>query len=118
MLNLDRLLSALLILGAVGHTFGVTEFYRGQPDALFWSLCAGLLMLLVAAINLLRTWRPGDRAIAWMSAAASASYLVVTFGFGRLIGNMADPRVIGFGLISVGLLFFSASGALRPATKA
>jgi hypothetical protein len=115
---LDRLLSALLILGAVGHTFGVTEFYRGQPDALFWSLCAGLLMLLVAAINLLRSWRPGDQAIAWMSAAAAASYIVVTFGFGRLIGNFADPRVIGFALISIGLLFFSASGALRPATKA
>ena len=118
MRNLDRLLSALLILGAIGHTFGVTQFYRDQPDALFWSLCAGFLMLLVAAINLLRSWRPGDRAIAWMSAAASASYLVVTFGFGRLIGNMADPRVIGFGLISVGLLVFSASGALRPAAKA
>ena len=115
---LDRLLSGLLILGAVGHTVGVTEFYRGQPDALFWSLCAGLLMLLVAAINLLRSWRPGDRAIAWLSAAASASYLVVTVGFGRLIGSMADPRVIGFALISVGLLFFSVSGAVRPAAKA
>ena len=118
MRNLDRLLSVLLILGAIGHTFGVTEFYRGQPDALFWSLCAGLLILLVAAINLLRSWRPGDRAIAWMSTAASASYLVVTFGFARLIGDFADPRVIGFGLISMGLLCFSASGALRPATKA
>ena len=118
MRNLDRILSVLLIVGAIGHTFGVTQFYRNQPDSLFWSLCTGLLILLVAAINLLRSWRPGDRAIAWMSAAASASYIIVTFGFGRLIGNMADPRVIGFGLISIGLLFFSASGALRPATKA
>ena len=118
MRKLDRMLSVLLILGAIGHTFGVTQFYRDQPDSLFWSLCAGLLILLVATINLLRTWRPGDRAIAWISAASCASYIVVTIGFGRLIGNLADPRVIGFGLISVGLLFFSASSALHPATKA
>jgi hypothetical protein len=118
MRHFDRILSALLILGAIGHTFGVTQFYRDRPDSLFWSLCAGLLMLLVAAINLLRTWRQGDRAIAWISAAASASYLVVTFGFGRLIGDMADPRVIGFGQISIGLLCFSVSAALRPTTKA
>jgi hypothetical protein len=113
----DRTLSVLLILGAIGHTFGVTEFYRDRPDALFWSLCTGVLIVLVATINLLRTWRPSDRAIAWISAASSASYIVVTFGFGRLIGNLADPRVIGFGAISLGLLLFSASGALRRATK-
>jgi len=33
---LDRALSALLLLGAVGHTLGVMGFYRGQTHALFW----------------------------------------------------------------------------------
>jgi hypothetical protein len=111
MRSLDRLLSILLILGAVGHTFGVLQYYRAQPDALFWSLCAGPLMVLVAAINLLRSRRPRDPAIAWISAAASASYLVVTLGFGRLIGDMADPQVIGFGVIALGLTLFSVMGA-------
>ena len=109
----DRILSVLLVLGAVGHTFGVMQYYRDQPDALFWSLCAGFLIVLVAVINLVRTARTGDRAIAWTAAGASLGYLVVTLGFGRLIGNMADPRVIGFTLISLGLFYFSVTGALK-----
>lgn len=109
----DRLLSILLALGAAGHTFGVLDYYRAQPDALFWSLAATLLMLLLAAINLLRSWRPADAALAWIAAAGSAGYLVVTICFGRLIGTLADPRVIMFGLISLGLTAFGVSGALR-----
>ena len=58
MLIADRLLSILLILGAAGHTLGVVKFYKGQPHPLFWSLCATVLILLVAAVNLLRTRRP------------------------------------------------------------
>jgi len=109
----DRILSVLLVLGATGHTFGVMQYYRNQPDALFWSLCAGFLIVLVAAINLVRTVRSGDRVIAWTAAGASLGYLVVTLGFGRLIGNMADPRVIGFALISLGLVYFSVTDALK-----
>ena len=111
----DRLLSGLLVLGALGHTFGVLEYYRSQPDALYWSLTAGVLMVLLATLNLLRSWRPGDRALAWIAASASAAYFVVTLGFGRLIGDFADPRVIGFGVISLGLVCFSVSTALRAA---
>ncbi len=43
---IDRGLSVLLILGGVGHTLGVIDYYRTQPDALFWSLTASLLIFL------------------------------------------------------------------------
>ena len=61
---IDRGLSVLLIVGAALHTLGVLKFYRGQPHPLFWALCETLLVLLLAAINLLRTYRPGDRGLA------------------------------------------------------
>jgi hypothetical protein len=113
---IDRTLSILLILGGVGHTLGVIDYYRTQPDALFWSLTASLLIFLLGAINLLRSWRRDDRALAILSAGAMAGYLAVTLCFGKLIGNMADPRVIVFGLISLGLICFSMRDAMsrRP----
>ena len=107
---IDRALSLLLILGGVGHTFGVLQFYK-DPHTLFWSLVASVLIALLAAVNLLRSWRR-DRALAWIAAGGSAAYFVVTLCFGRLIGDMTDFRVILFGAITLGLTFFS----LRDAT--
>lgn len=63
-------------------------------------------------MNLLRSWRPGDAALGWIAAAGSFAYLIVTLGFGRLIGNFADPRVIIFGIVSTGLTAFSLRTAL------
>jgi hypothetical protein len=108
---IDRGLSVLLILGGVAHTFGVLSFYK-DPHTLFWSLTASLLIFLLAALNLLRSWRPNDRALAAITACGSAAYLVDTLCFGRLIGNLTDFRVILFGVIAVGLTAFSLRYAL------
>jgi hypothetical protein len=113
---IDRGLSLLLILGGAAHTFGVLNFYK-DPHTLFWSLTASALIGLLAAVNLLRTWRHGDRALALIAALGSAAYLVITFGFGRLIGNMTDFRVILFGVISLGLLGFSLRDAMGSAPR-
>ena len=107
-----RGLSMLLILGGVGHTLGVLNFYK-DPQTLFWSLTASELIFLLAAINLLRTWRPGDRALAVITAAASAVYLLFTLRFGQIIGNIADFRVVLFGVITLGLTAFGIRDALR-----
>ena len=114
MLNiLDRTLSVLLILGAVGHTLGVSKFYRGQTDLLFWALCATLLILLVAAVNLLRVSRPGDRGLAWLAAGASLTYAAVSVAFGLVIaGNLADVRAVSFAAISLALTALAMRGAL------
>ena len=111
MIWIDRGLSCLLVLGGVGHTFGVLQFYK-DPHTLFWALTASLLIWLLAAINLLRTWRTGDRALATLTACASAAYFVITLRFGQLIGDMADFRVILFAVISAGLTFLSLRDAM------
>jgi hypothetical protein len=72
-----------------------------------------VLIFLLAAINLLRTWRPGDRGLAIITSCASAAYLVITIRFGQLIDNVADPRVIFFGIISLGLIAFGLRDAMR-----
>ena len=109
---IDRTLSILLILGGVGHTYGVLNFYK-DPHTLFWSLTATLLIFLLAAINLLRTWRPDDRALAIVAACGSAAYLVFTYRFGQLIGDLADFRVILFGILTAGLTAFGLRQAMR-----
>jgi hypothetical protein len=112
MRTLDRGLSGLLILGAIGHTLGVLKFYRGQPHPLFWALCETLLVLLLAAVNLLRTDRPADRGLAWVATAASAAYILVSVEFGMLMGNLLDPRAVIFGLVSLGSTIFGLRTAL------
>ena len=108
---IDRGLSCLLILGGIGHTFGVLGFYK-DPQTLFWALTASALIFLLAAVNLLRTWRSGDRPLAMVTTCASAVYLLITLRFGQLFGNMLDFRVIIFGVISVGLILFGLRDAM------
>lgn len=108
----DRGLSCLLILSGLGHTFGVLNFYR-DPQTLFWSLTATLLIFLIAAVNLLRTWRPGDRALAVITTCASAAYFLATLRFGQIIGNLADFRIILFGVLTLGLTAFGLRDAMR-----
>ena len=112
---IDRALSVLLILGAIGHTLGVMKFYRGQPHPLFWALCETLLVLLLAAVNLLRSWRPEDRALAWIATISSGAYVVVSIEFGMLMGNLLDPRAVVFGLVSLGLVLFGLRSAFAKA---
>jgi hypothetical protein len=109
---IDRGLSCLLILGGIGHTYGVLSFYK-DPHTLFWSLTATELIFLLAAINLLRTWRPGDRALALVTSCGSAAYLAFTLRFGQLVGDLTDPRVILFGVLTAGLTAFGLRQAMQ-----
>ena len=109
---IDRGLSSRLILGGIGHTFGVIGFYQ-DPVTLFWALTASVLIFLLAAINLLRTWRPADRALAIVTSCGSAAYLIISLGFGRVIGSLTDPRVILFAVLSLALLAFGLRDVMR-----
>lgn len=110
--NLDRALAMLLSLGAIGHTFGSIAAFRGHPAQLLWALCASVLIVLVGAINLLRTWRPGDRLLAWLAAMGTLSWLIVSVAFGVIVNNLTDLRVVVFAILSVGLIIFSVKDAL------
>jgi hypothetical protein len=109
---LDKALAALLVLGALGHTLGSLQFYKGQPHALFWALCTSVLIVVVAAMNWLRADRPLDAGLAWVTAAATLAYAVISFGFGFLIGNPMDWRALSFGAVSLVLCFLSLRTAL------
>ena len=113
---LDRGLSVLVILGGIAHAYGVSTFFH-DPQTLFWSLTATILIFLIAAVNLLRTWRPGDHALAAVAAGASIAYLVATLCFGRIIGDMLDFRVILFGVLTLGLALFSLRDAMRSTPR-
>ena len=113
--HLDRTLAVLLFLGAIGHTFGSFAAFRGQPVTLLWSLCTSVLIILISAINLLRTWRPGDRLLACLAAMGALCWLVVAVVFGVIVNNLFDFRVVVFVIVSVGLLIFSVRDALGKA---
>jgi hypothetical protein len=111
-LVIDRVLSGLLILGAIGHTLGVLKYYKGQPHPLFWALCGTVLILMVAALNLLRSSRPADNNLAWVAAAASAAYMAISISFGFLVDNPFDARAMAFAAVSLGLSLIGIRQAL------
>ena len=108
----DRGLGVLLILGAAGHTFGSIRTYGREPMTLLWALSATLFILLLAAVHLLRTARPGDHALAWIGVVAALCQVFAAVVFGELSGDPADPRVIGFVVICLGLAGFGFRYAL------
>jgi hypothetical protein len=100
---LDRVLSSLLILGGIGHTFGSLQFYKSDQMTLLWSLCASLFIFVFGAISFVRAGRPGDTALAWVCLAAGLGWIAASLRFGALIGNYFDFRPLVFGLLTLGL---------------
>ena len=113
--TIDRILAGLLLLGAVGHSFGVMQFYAGQPMILFWSLSAGAITFLLAALNFMRAGRPCDPVFAWVTLAGTLCQLAITLRFGVLIGDMLDPRVLFFALVCLGLAAFGVRTGIGKA---
>jgi hypothetical protein len=112
----DRSLAVLLIVVAGGgHTAGAIATYHDQPIALLSALGMSVLAILIGALNLLRTNRPNDRALAWLAVGATSAWFIISVIFGLLIGNLLDPRVIGFVFITAGLIYFGLTTALPPA---
>ncbi len=108
----DKAMAALLALGAVGHTWGSIKAFGDQPVHLLWALCASVLIILVGAVNFLRTSRRGDRTLAWLAAFGSLSWLIASLAFGVVIHNLIDFRVVIFVLLSGGLLAISVWDAV------
>jgi hypothetical protein len=98
---LDRLFGCLLFLGGIGHGIGSYKAYSSDHMTLLWAWSASLAVFLLAAVNLLRAGRNGDRGLAWIS------------WFGRLIGNVLDPRPLGNMLITLVLAIFNLRTVMR-----
>jgi hypothetical protein len=100
---LDRVLSCLLILGGVGHTFGSLQFYKNDQMTLFWALSDSLFIFLLGTLNFVRAGRERDVAITWLCLVGGICHIVASLQFGFLIGNFFDFRPVIFVVITVGL---------------
>lgn len=110
---LDHMFGCLLILGGIGHGLGSYMAYSSDHMVLLWAWSASLLVFLLAAVNLLRAGRNGDRSLGWISFVACVAWIAFALWFGRLIGNVFDPRPLGNMLITLVLAVFSLRSALR-----
>ena len=114
MRTIDRVFGALLFIGSVLHAYGSIVGYKFGTPELVWALSGSLAGGLTAAINLIRTKRPEDKALAWLAAVASLLWCAVALGFGAAIGNIFDPRVLWHAICSAVLAVFSVRMALGP----
>ena len=105
---LDFGLVFMLIIGAVLHTFGTLTGYPTWSELWVWSLGASLASALIGAVNLLRLYRPGDRALALICGVSALLWAAVALAFGAAISNIADPRVVWHAVAAGGL------GVLAP----
>lgn len=112
MKTIDRVFGWLLVLGAILHSVGSFVALRSNPGVLVWALSGSLAALLVAALNLMRVNRPGDRTLAWVSAAGSIAWTLVAIGFGASIGNVLDPRAMYHAVAGAVLAVFSVRTAI------
>lgn len=113
MKTVDCLFGWLLVLASLMHGAGSVLAYGHKPELLLWAEAATLAGLLLAAINLLRADRPGDRTLAWVSCAGCVGWTVVAFGFGHLAGSRFDPRALSHEAIALVLLVFSLRSTRR-----
>ena len=107
----DRTFGWLLAIGSLLHSIGSVSAYRGRPETLLWALSATLAGLFLAALNLLRVGRPGDRMLAWISFFGCLGWLAVVIAFGKIIGNLLDFHVATVGAITIVLTIFSFRSA-------
>jgi len=113
----DRVFAWILVLGGLLHGMGSIRMYAHEPLTMLWSLCATLLTLLIAAVNLLRVARPGDHPLAWISFAGSLSWAVAAIAAGVLLGNIFDPRPVWHYVTALVLAGFSLRAALGAGSE-
>lgn len=114
MKNADRIFGWLLIVGGLLHTIGTFVLTEPMSGVFVWALSGSVAVLLTAALNLLRTARPRDRAVAILATCGTAGWLIVCILFGMNIRNLLDPRVLVHIINSLVLLGF----CLRTLTAA
>jgi hypothetical protein len=113
----DMICAGILVLSAIGHAFGSYIAYKSDPMTLLWALSASFAVLLLAAINLLRANRHGDRSLSWTCFFGNLAWLAACITLARLLGNPFDIRADLQGVAVLALTGFSVKSALsaRPA---
>lgn len=106
-ITIDRIFCGLLALAALGHLFGTFKFFNFGTDIFVWSLSGVVAAALLVAINIVRSRRPADRAIAYIALVGNMGWIAIVLLFGQSIGNYLDPRVLIHGVAAAGLSYFS-----------
>ena len=113
---IDRTFAWLLVIANTMHCLGCLKaFLHTSPDLLLWTEATGIMGYLLPAVNLLRVNRPGDRGLAWVSAAGCVGWIVIAVWFGIGMGNILDPRPLIQSMLALALLGFSLRTALGRA---
>jgi hypothetical protein len=106
--TIDRIFGWLLILASCGHTIGTFMWVPFMSGMFVWSLGASLASALLGVLNVVRVGRPDDKVLAGITAVGTACWALLALTFGKSIGNMLDPRVVGNVITAVVLVVFSA----------
>ena len=112
----DRLFGWLLVLGGLLHAGGSWSGYRSTPELLLWALSGSLAAILLGAMNIVRAGRLNDRPIAWLCLGGCLAWIAIAWGFGRVIGNMLDPRALIHAINAAVLAGFSLN-TIRHASR-
>ena len=108
----DRTFGWLLVIASLLHIIGAVGQYSGRPVLLVWALSATLAGLLLAALNLLRVGRPGDRVLAWISFCGCLGWLALVIAFGVVLARGLDFPVLVIAAITAVLAIFSFRSAV------
>lgn len=105
--TLDRIFGVLLLFGAVLHAFGSLKTYALGTPILVWALSGSLAAGLLAVLNLVRSGRDNDKALAWITFIGCLCWVCLAFAFGSSIGKIADPRILWHVICALALAGFS-----------
>ncbi|WP_224701957.1 hypothetical protein [Devosia aquimaris] len=97
-----RILSGLLLVGALLHAWGCLVAFKARTPERAWSLGSAGFAAMLSVLAWLLAGRD-DPALAWVVAGGCALWLLTVSAFGRAIGNLADPRVLYHLVVTVAL---------------
>jgi hypothetical protein len=113
---IDRAAGAAFVLFAAGHGFLGTLAARPFMDpGTVWAFSASIAAWMIAATHLTRSFRGGDRALAWITLAGAAAWLATMAWLAEAAGMWADARIwLWFGASAL-IVAFNARAAFAPA---
>lgn len=114
----DYAFSAALILFAAAHGFiGSPATYGWSSPQAVWSFSGTIAAWMIAAVNILRAGRPGDRSLAVVALAGAVAWIGLIVWLASLSGAFSDIRMVlhigagtGLAIFSVRSIFLNTPG--------
>jgi hypothetical protein len=111
---LDRAAALLLALLSAGHgILGSLMSFPLNEQSTVWHFSGSIAAWMIAAINWLRSGRPGDKVLAFWALIGALAYAVLMAWFMQVTAMWSDPRPLMFFAASLVLAAFSLAGLVR-----